>query len=164
MTTTIGSDRPPARIVAAIEVPLAEVIVDQDRCSGCGMCAQYCPTGALSFATSEAHGNETASFALGFRANLCIDCGICAVACPESAVTFGSEITAGALQAPTWSTVASGPLVACASCGLPTAGSSGELEPRCFSCRLGTGVVTALRDDAGLMADLLARTPPDPDR
>lgn len=128
------------------------------------MCAQYCPTGALSFSKSEAHGDDSASFALGFRANLCIDCGICAVACPESAVTFGSEITADALHTPTWPTVASGPLVACASCGLPTATLSGEVEPRCFSCRLGTGVVTALRDDAGLMADLLARTPPDPDR
>lgn len=164
MTTTNGHDPRPARAITASDVPLADVIVDQERCSGCGMCAQYCPTGALSFSISEAHGDESTSFTLGFRANVCIDCGLCAIACPESAVTFGSEITADALHSPTWSTVASAPLVACASCGLPTAGSSGEVEPRCFSCRLGTGVVNALRDDAGLMADLIARTRPHSDR
>lgn len=40
-----------------------------------------------------------------------------------------------------------------------TASHGGSPESRCFSCRLGSGVVTSLRDDAGLMADLIKRTP-----
>jgi ferredoxin len=145
--------------VSASAASIADVRVDADRCSGCDMCARYCPTGALRFSTSDDHARNC--FALVLRTSSCIDCGICAVACPEQAVSYGDEISTRSFIAAEWSTVASGPLVDCASCGLPTASI---VDERCFSCRLGTGVVTALRDDAGLMADLLARTPTEPER
>jgi ferredoxin len=147
--------------VSAVAAPVADVRVDAHRCSGCGMCARYCPTGALAFSMSTSSDDIATTFALALRTSLCIDCGICAVACPEQAISYGEEITATSFGAPEWATVASGPLIDCTACGLPTAAS---VDSRCFSCRLGTGVVTALRDDAGLMADLLARSPADPVR
>ena len=42
----------------------------------------------------------------------------------------------------------------------PTAKVRTVAKPTCFSCRLGSGVVTAAHDDAGPMADLLAYLPP----
>lgn len=134
-----------------------------DPSAGCDLCARYCPTGALSFTTS---GNdETAHwFTLGFRADLCIDCAICVPACPEQAISYGDTLDADALTRPTWSELASGPLIACSACGMLTAPRRDDQTTRCFSCRLGTGIVTALRDDAGLMADLLGRIPPPPNQ
>lgn len=98
-------------------------------------------------------------FTLSSRSDICIDCNICAVACPEKIIEYGDIVTSTMIIRPQWTTVASAPLVTCSACGLLTATVTPAHESLCFSCRLGTGVVTALRDDAGLMADLLSRIP-----
>lgn len=144
------------RTVDIASVAVAEVQVDSGRCSACGLCATYCPTGALEFVLSSCGDGGT--FELSFQAAQCIDCGICAAACPEFAVRFGTRIDEERLLARSWSPVASGILTRCADCGLPTAHRADDDAPRCFSCRLGSGPVSALRDEAGLMRDLLART------
>ncbi len=140
-------------------VPFADVLIGPS-CSACGLCARYCPTGALSFVTAASAAGAPDSFALWFQLGTCIDCGVCAVACPEDAVAFGTTIDPSRLTDPAPTEVRSGTLTTCSSCKLPTAASEGPEHARCFSCRLGSGVVTALRDDAGLMADLLSRIPP----
>jgi ferredoxin len=97
---------------------------------------------------------------LSFQIGACIDCGICAVACPEKAVTFETTIDTARINHPLSIELYEGTLTTCSSCALVTAATDGPEPARCFSCRLGTGVVTALRDDAGLMADLLSRSDP----
>jgi ferredoxin/coenzyme F420-reducing hydrogenase delta subunit len=63
--------------VSAGSVPFGELTLDVSRCSGCGLCASDCPTGALELA---ADGN---SCRLLFRHYSCVGCGQCVAVCPE---------------------------------------------------------------------------------
>lgn len=51
--------------------------VQEELCSGCGICAPQCPYGAITV-DEVAHVNEV----------LCEGCGTCAAACPSGAMTF----------------------------------------------------------------------------
>jgi ferredoxin len=48
-----------------------------DRCTGCGICEQYCPVSAISV-------GEAGTAAV--RAEMCCGCGLCAFHCPEEVV------------------------------------------------------------------------------
>lgn len=144
--------------VPADQLPFADVRIGAD-CSACGLCARYCPTGALSFVTGAPASDAPGSFSLSFHMGICIDCGICAAACPEDSVTFAATIDTRSIDRPDPIELRKGTLITCSSCAAPTAATDGPQPALCFSCRLGSGVVTALRDDAGLMADLLSRLP-----
>lgn len=135
------------------EVPLRSVTVDGERCSACGLCARFCPTGALQFTAGEG------GFQLALQPAACVDCGVCAAACPEGAVVPGAAVDYGAFVTDEVVRLAEGPLVRCTSCGAWTAQKVGNGGARCHVCRQGAGVVTSLRDDAGLMNDLLRRIP-----
>jgi len=130
---------------AARRVPIADVRVDEDACSACVACAQFCPTDAL------AASSEDGRFTLSFLASDCLDCGICAVACPEAAVRFGDAVD----EINTRRTLVSLELAACESCATQTAtrpGSDGRIL--CTWCRRGAGAVRPLHDEAGLFDDL----------
>jgi len=51
--------------------------VNEERCTGCGLCAQVCPQGAIQI-------GETARVD-GAR---CAGCGLCLDACPQGAITL----------------------------------------------------------------------------
>lgn len=149
----------PAPAAPRGDVPLGAVRIDCDRCSGCGLCARFCPTGALAFtAANDADG--TKRFALAACPALCLDCGICAAACPDDAVGFAADIPAAAFTDLTPRVLVAGRLVSCAWCGNATA-ERDQPSPLCSFCRDGSGTVRPLHDGAGLMADLLSRRPGD---
>jgi len=50
--------------------------VDSNKCTGCGVCADICPPGAISIENSIAMIDQ----------KLCTQCGDCAVTCPADAV------------------------------------------------------------------------------
>ena len=141
---------------AAIDVtalPFAAVQVDPTLCSACGLCARFCPTGALQFTVAAAH------FRLSFQPTLCLDCPICTVACPEKAIRLGDTVSTDALLTNEWLPLLAGSLTPCRQCGVPTADQTNEQRPAlCYSCRQGAGMVQPLRDEAGLMADLLTKS------
>ncbi len=59
-----------------------EVIqVDLSKCTGCGMCVDVCPTGAIYIADGRAEIDET----------LCHACEACISACPEGALSSVPE-------------------------------------------------------------------------
>lgn len=132
--------------------PFTSVTVNTEECSGCSCCAIFCPTAALQFESTKD------TFHLAFRASHCIDCGICLAACPEDAVSLHEDLSLAELHNHSPLSLVSGPLVPCATCGVPTASRTQDANsPRCHSCRQGAGAVTTQRDEAGLMADLLNR-------
>mgnify|MGYP001765617382 CR=1 FL=1 len=53
-------------------------IVDKEKCTACGSCADICPPGAITIE------NDAASIA----ADLCEECGFCAADCPVGAITI----------------------------------------------------------------------------
>ena len=52
-------------------------LIDPERCTGCGMCAQLCPTNAVAV-----RGN----LATIVRPQACTYCDLCETYCPEGAI------------------------------------------------------------------------------
>lgn len=52
------------------------IFIDEDRCSGCGVCLEACPEGAIVFRDSAA----------AIERHLCTGCADCLPVCPEAAI------------------------------------------------------------------------------
>jgi ferredoxin len=72
-------------------IPFANVAIDPDACTGCGLCSRFCPTGALAFTAGDG------AFQIDFAPAACVDCGICALACPPKALDYTPTAPAAAL-------------------------------------------------------------------
>lgn len=123
---TLGD--PSSAPMALSLLSMADVAVDGDACSACGLCARFCPTGALKFAADESH------FVLRFVLATCVDCAICALICPDAAVSFAYESPLSALVESAPSLLLAGNLVPCARCSQPVAGAPEE-KVNCYVCR-----------------------------
>ena len=53
------------------------VIIDEEKCSGCGACADICPVDAIKIENDKAVINEE-----------CVECGACVSQCAEEAIAF----------------------------------------------------------------------------
>jgi len=60
--------------------PLVQYVV-QDNCTGCTLCAQHCPVGAIPMTPYRRHRID---------ADICTRCDVCRVDCPEDAITIMS--------------------------------------------------------------------------
>jgi len=69
---------------------MAVVYVDKTRCTGCGLCVDVCPTGAISVVNSVARVEQ----------NLCRECESCLSACPAGAILPVREPASAAKPAP----------------------------------------------------------------
>lgn len=62
------------------------IIIDIDRCKGCGLCINYCPVHILEL-------DESRTNARGYTPLMttdmekCIGCAFCATMCPDSVIT-----------------------------------------------------------------------------
>jgi ferredoxin len=56
------------------------VIVDQEKCTGCGTCEEGCPVEAIKVENEKAVVD----------AETCVDCGTCIEECPEKAISEGA--------------------------------------------------------------------------
>jgi len=85
------------------EPPGPIAVVDENLCSGCGMCATACPYEGIELVADPTSGNghkvaQVDKF-------LCMDCGICAATCPSEAIrieAFSREKVAMQIQAGGW--------------------------------------------------------------
>ena len=100
-------------------VPFGKVTLDVTRCTGCGLCAQNCPTDALTIASSD----DRVEFQLLFLHGSCVACGACVNVCPEGCLGLErilelDKIGAGALE------LFHDVIVKCRRCGEPVAPKS----------------------------------------
>ena len=58
--------------------------VDEEECTGCGVCLEHCPSGAIEMRGQVAEIDEV----------LCTSCGSCGEACPQSAIYEYEEMPA----------------------------------------------------------------------
>jgi len=65
------------------EKVIAVVYVDETRCTGCGLCTDVCPTGAISVVDGVARVEQS----------LCRECETCLLACPTGAILALREPT-----------------------------------------------------------------------
>jgi len=71
---------PPSGFLGAPEI-------DGKQCTGCGLCAESCPTQALSIQDEFAENKRTLFLSYGD----CIFCGLCGPVCPYRAVSFDGK-------------------------------------------------------------------------
>ena len=80
----------------AIESRLfGSVSIDVKKCNACGMCAVFCPTGALSRNPAEKPSDPIRFFE--FSASDCVQCGICVDVCWKGALTLSTSVEAAEL-------------------------------------------------------------------
>lgn len=82
---------------AAIDSPLfGNISIDEDACSACGMCAVFCPTGALKKSKlkppAASDGTPDGGSYLEFTAGDCVQCGLCVDACMKKCMTLSTQV------------------------------------------------------------------------
>ena len=59
-----------------------KLVIEQNWCKGCGICAAFCPKGALEIVNEKVTLKDPA---------LCVLCGQCEMRCPDSAIYLVNE-------------------------------------------------------------------------
>ncbi len=120
----------PLPLATESDLPVVNVVVDAAACTACGLCARFCPTGAVAFLSDESR------FALAFYSALCLgeECSICDLACPETAITLHPVAPSAGVVSKKPRYIAAGELRPCAMCGQPI--TAGDDHPTtCYACR-----------------------------
>jgi len=76
--------------------PLGKVTLDSSQCTGCGLCALECSTGALTISSDE----ETDFYQLLFQHNACLACNECIEVCPEQCLKLERTLEPDKLNDP----------------------------------------------------------------
>jgi len=63
-----------------------KVLIDKERCKGCGYCVEFCPRAALR--TSDELSSKGYSLVEVADESKCLGCGLCTVLCPEFAISL----------------------------------------------------------------------------
>ena len=61
------------------------IVVDQEKCKGCGLCKAACPTKTIDLA-KEVNGKGY-NYAYMANPETCIGCANCGLVCPDSVIT-----------------------------------------------------------------------------
>ena len=60
-----------------------KIIIDTERCKGCGLCAVVCPKNGIVISN---HSNKNGFFPAQANNTECTGCAICAIICPEAII------------------------------------------------------------------------------
>lgn len=101
------------RELLKLAVPLGKVDIDGSRCTGCGLCALECPTGAL--VTSQGEDDD---YQLLFRYGSCVACGQCVEVCPEECLHLERTLELDRINQPA-KVLFEDRIARCSQCGSP---------------------------------------------
>ena len=93
--------------------PFGKVTLDTSKCTGCGLCALECSTGALIVSLIE----ETAIFQLLFKQGNCVACTLCVEICPEKCLHMERALELDKMDSQ--SVLFEDEIVRCSRCGSP---------------------------------------------
>lgn len=65
---------------------MARMIVDEERCKGCGLCTTACPKGIVALSSEKLNSKGYHPAHVEHMA-LCVGCAMCAMMCPDVAIT-----------------------------------------------------------------------------
>lgn len=68
-----------------------KVIIDEDKCKGCGLCATACPVGIVTFDKNRINAKGYHPVTISDMEK-CIGCANCATMCPDSVLTIEREM------------------------------------------------------------------------
>jgi len=74
---------------------VATLSLADEKCTGCGMCAEVCPHGVFSLVDNTARIVEK---------DLCMECGACALNCPAGAIEVDAGVGCAAAIIKGWFT------------------------------------------------------------
>ena len=69
----------------SIDISNYQARINQETCSGCGLCVKRCPMEAIGLEASEKADNKLGKWAV-LNADVCIGCGVCAYKCPTESI------------------------------------------------------------------------------
>lgn len=101
------------------DVPFGIVTIDSAHCTGCSVCAQNCPTGAISTRTS----GDPPTFKLIFNHDKCIACNLCVNKCPEKCMIVSKTLDFARLSN-VGKTIFENEFIHCRNCNKPYASKS----------------------------------------
>jgi len=124
---TLLGQLPPTIAAAPHEdwFPWATVVIDDARCSGCGICAHVCPTGAI------AHEEQSGCAVVDFRPSWCTNCDLCREACPEGAIRFAEQVALADAVDDERHVLARVGMSECHACGTTIRAGNKKLCPTC---------------------------------
>ena len=109
----------PEGVVVAGAVPFGRLELAGAKCTGCGLCALNCPTGAMSDLFNE----ETDVYQILFKHDTCVACGRCIEVCPEKCLSLERILEMDKLGVPA-TLLFEDSVVRCAQCGVPVGSRS----------------------------------------
>ena len=71
-----------------MQIMAGKIIIETERCKGCGLCVAVCPNGCIEISTES---NNNGFFPPQADCSKCTGCAICAIICPEAIIEVFSD-------------------------------------------------------------------------